>query len=1019
VQALKTFAKIAVAAAFGDWKGVVSTVADSGIDMITKWFAEKSAFDRVVAKVEQGLQTLVSGEGIQPDAVPPAIANAEVILRDQGLNAAQLMSEGLVAARAANIVLERSEDQLNRLGAHVGPLCRKIIIRFYEEFLNDPEALRQLDAAFRRALLQSLSDLSKAVAMLPAETAQAIRSSAAAALLDDRIERWRKDRFSYTELLRAEYGIVPFYGRDDVRANLAGWCDEARPIGVRLYTGQGGMGKTRLFIELSRDRRRQGWCASFLSSAAAKAPPDAIAALMEFERPALVVIDYAETRQDEVVAILRAAARASDDRRIRIVLVARSAEDWWTKLQQEGDGVGGLLRGPATERFELPALALMPEHRTDIFDAAAKAFAAHLSDPAPIAERPDLTKPHFDAVLFIHISALAAVMGERIESADDLLDFILGRERHLWREAARAMQIEEKLDAAVAEAAALMTLVGGAESWGEAQELLSSAPLLSDQSKADRLAIASLLRQFYGVSSIEGRGWLAPVMPDLLGERLVAQEVARETRLLYAATRSGLRAGRVERALTVLTRVAQRHPLAVAWLQSVLASDPVRLADAAVSVAIGTGDPIGQAFADVLAQSQDVGIARRLDGQIPQPTVALRELGAVALQICYDELRKIPGPLPDPTRTELARTARRLALRLSALGRHDDALPAAQEAVDILRPLAARPEFQPDLALSLDALGESLRRLGRREDAVAAVREAVALGRPLAAARPDAFPDLAISLNNLAVLLGELGRHDEALPAAQEAVDYCRALVAVRPDEFRPGLGLSCNTLALSLRELGRHDDALAAVQEGADHYRALAAARPDAFRPDLATSLNNLAVFLIELGRYKDALAVAQEAVDIRRPLAAARPDAFRPDLASSLHAVAHSLSELGRPKDALAAVQEAVNYYRMLAAARPDAFRADLAFSLNTLTVLLTDLARHEDALAAAQESADTARPLASARPDVFGPLLYYLAELLSESGRHKDALAAVQEADDLYRTLAAAQPEPSGGLTAARRR
>ena len=63
-----------------------------------------------------------------------------------------------------------------------------------------------------------------------------------------------------------------------------------------------------------------------------------------------------------------------------------------------------------------------------------------------------------------------------------------------------------------------------------------------------------------------------------------------------------------------------------------------------------------------------------------------------------------------------------------------------------------------------------LSELGRREDALALAQEAVHIRRTLAAQRPDAFPpDLAASLNNLPVMQGELGRRDEALALAKEA----------------------------------------------------------------------------------------------------------------------------------------------------------------------------------------------------------------------------------------------------------
>ncbi len=72
---------------------------------------------------------------------------------------------------------------------------------------------------------------------------------------------------------------------------------------------------------------------------------------------------------------------------------------------------------------------------------------------------------------------------------------------------------------------------------------------------------------------------------------------------------------------------------------------------------------------------------------------------------------------------------------------------------------AARPDaFIPDLAMSLNNLANMLSDLGRREEALKAAEEAVGLYRPLADARPDIFiPDLAGSLNTLANTLERSG----------------------------------------------------------------------------------------------------------------------------------------------------------------------------------------------------------------------------------------------------------------------
>ena len=179
--------------------------------------------------------------------------------------------------------------------------------------------------------------------------------------------------------------------------------------------------------------------------------------------------------------------------------------------------------------------------------------------------------------------------------------------------------------------------------------------------------------------------------------------------------------------------------------------------------------------------------------------------------------------------------------------------------------------------MSLNNLGNRLSALGRREDALAAAQEATDLYRRLAAERPDAFrPDLAASLNNLGNMLSDLGRREDALAAAQEATDLYRRLAAERPDAFRPDLAMSLNNLGNRLSDLGRREDALAAAQEAVDIRRRLAAERPDAFRPDLAGSLNNLGNRLSDLGRREDALAAAQEAVMTLSPLFLRLPQAY-----------------------------------------------------------------------------------------------------------------------------------------------
>ena len=102
-----------------------------------------------------------------------------------------------------------------------------------------------------------------------------------------------------------------------------------------------------------------------------------------------------------------------------------------------------------------------------------------------------------------------------------------------------------------------------------------------------------------------------------------------------------------------------------------------------------------------------------------------------------------------------------------------------------------------------------LSEIGRREDALVAAEEAVDLHRRLAAERPDAFtPDLATSLNNLANRLSGLGSREEALAAAEEAVGLLSPYFQARPKAFAGQMQVVARVYLKQCETLGREPDA-------------------------------------------------------------------------------------------------------------------------------------------------------------------------------------------------------------------
>ncbi len=280
-----------------------------------------------------------------------------------------------------------------------------------------------------------------------------------------------------------------------------------------------------------------------------------------------------------------------------------------------------------------------------------------------------------------------------------------------------------------------------------------------------------------------------------------------------------------------------------------------------------------------------------------------------------------------------------LGVRLSSLGRWEDALAATAEAVQTYRRLApANPAFEPELARTLANLGVRLSTVGRWEEAVMATTEAVQVTRRLAAVDCTAFePDLAGSLTNLSVMLADLGLQREALTASTQAVEIRRRLVAINRTAFEPGLAMALNNLSVVLSNLGRRVDALAASTQAVEVYQGLAAGDPAAFEPCLARSLTNLGADLSDLGRLHDALTATTQAVDIRRRLAAAGTAAFEPDLARGLWVFAR-VRAAGRVElpQALTAGQESVVLFERLFQQWPRAFSGDLRGARATVAEL-----------------------------------------------------------------------------------
>ena len=249
-------------------------------------------------------------------------------------------------------------------------------------------------------------------------------------------------RFGPAALLRPDRQVVGFIDRPEL-GRLREWCTDAEEPQVLLLTGAGGVGKTRLSLQLAQDLNGLGWKCAVRPGEEGDAVP-AVGAVHSGQ--VLLVVDYAETRT-ELVAMLRAVAEAEDGQ-LKVLMLARSGGEWWEQLEASADAtVRSVARAAA--RVYLPPFSAEAARVSDIFHGAVAAFADALGVAEPDEVEVDAPGGPLP-ILVLHAAALLAVLDLRDRSqqaptrvvADArVLDELLARERAFWLGAAQAANL--------------------------------------------------------------------------------------------------------------------------------------------------------------------------------------------------------------------------------------------------------------------------------------------------------------------------------------------------------------------------------------------------------------------------------------------------------------------------------------------------------------------------------------------------------------------------------------------------
>ena len=683
-----------------------------------------------------------------------------------------------------------------------------------------------------------------------------------------------QDLRSPAMLLRADAEVVRFRGRERERDILLGWLLSGRgDMPVRVLTGPGGQGKTRLARWLVGAAREQGCSAGLLASGLGDEPDGVSADLGVFARvnsPVLIVVDYAESRPGLVRRLIEVSRQGG--RRVRVLLLARAIGPWKTELLGSSAAVHEILA--SAPEMELGPLDVTAAERGASFAATVRDMAGILGQvqghegvdwpelAGKVSQPGELGADQYRSALSLQMTALARLLQSgpskvRAGEGEPVEAVLLRHEQRYWERTAWAHHLGELGGVILRRMVAAACLCGAASEEQAARTLIRLQYLPPDK----MLAAGLWLQQLYPAPG--GRFW-GSLQPDRVAE-FQASAVATETTGLLARLLTGAEPGQQIQAITVLTRAVIAH-------------------------ANGNRREAGK---ETLSQLTSTLAEIRADPEV--------------LQACVTALP-------------------RYSVMLTSFG-----VKLAEDLVMQYRQLAAaRPDFwELQLATSLYNLSIRYADAERPEQSLAAAEEAVAIGRRLAAVKPSYMADLGIALANLAIRYANKGDTHTGTASADEAVAAYRQLAAADRETHEPGLAMALHNLSLIYGKARQTVKALDTIEEGVAIRRRLTAADPDVHEPSLTESLINLSVQSQQARMPDQALTAMLEAVTILRQLATANPDGYEPRLAWALDVLSSRYDDAARPAEALTAIGEAVAIRQRLAAANPDVYDAYLAAS------------------------------------------------------------------------------------------
>jgi tetratricopeptide (TPR) repeat protein len=659
--------------------------------------------------------------------------------------------------------------------------------------------------------------------------------------------------FGPADLLDARHGAVPFVVSSNTKQGFIDWClDAERAVAGRLLFGPGGLGKTRLLTELAAELRAIGWKAGFLADPAlgvadqeTRLRQQAVEQLLwqSDQAGVLIVLDYAEGRQQELEWLVGRldARRKQQLPPLRLVLLTRGDGLWWQRLVDTSAGIRRTFFD-RKGRPDVHALAPIPPgpQRVAFLNEAIRVFRPFMAQinqsregaPADDILDPDRLQrlesdPEFGRPLALQMEALvnlASVTGGPAGGIEGLIDRVIALERRHWQRLLGPIDDARELD--LRRGISQVTLIGGGLASAATQRLLMKDRYYKREAPEHARPVVDQLQRIFSAPD----GSIRAIQPDLLGEHEAAQ--TSDDDLLTGCVEWIETEVQPERLVTFLT-VLQR------------ATQPEH------------GDRVRRAAEDRLAwalKHQAALLAPHLITVVRSTPGTLQNVIERSLPILSREaVQKLNAAMP-LVDVRLLKFGLGLSERLVAITHVDDEAGAASEAI------AAH-------AGALNEHGVRLSLLGRHKDALEAAQRSVDLyQRVVKSGQQNALPNLASALNNLSQRQAAHERFADALAMSRQADAIYTALVAIDPEAFELDAARSKSTLAARLTDVGDHAVAISTNEAVIAYWRERSSSHAAEPARELGRALISHGKFLIDAKKFDAGDKAVGEATAIFR---------------------------------------------------------------------------------------------------------------------------------------------------------